>query len=369
MTTKDKIFKIYQQGEMPANPDDMAYILWSEDSVFNFSNYSNAYRQAVEALYEQFVNYKGDYAIKDPMGITLTFMYRHYMELTTKYLYMKFFPYIHRRQMSEEEIILFIKDTGHNLNTTWNKLKPILTELSKKLRSTFNVDAFGHYVSEFQHYDDSSMKMRYPVDKKGKPFETKSQRLDIKILHDYMGECMNEVDKLVSQWDDQIYWDDDEELGNLFMEQYEEAKMDVEEFLKYQAEYANSYKKKHESDGIKSYSLLDIAFERLPEEISLVKFLQGLSDNHLLVIHNLYYIGNNCLRKILIWKKATDRILQFKRSAGVICRSEVNKFNTHMDRNDLIGTLMEKMPETVYRSVRDCVEVCNKDLANMRKKI
>lgn len=53
---------------MPENPDDMAYILWSEDSVFNFSNYSYAYRQAAEALYEQFKIHKGDYAVKDPMG-------------------------------------------------------------------------------------------------------------------------------------------------------------------------------------------------------------------------------------------------------------------------------------------------------------
>ena len=88
MTDKDKLFKFYEQGEMPENPDDMAYIMWSEDSEFNFSNYSYAYRQAAEALYKQFVNHNGDYAMKGPMGITLTFMYRHYMELTTKFLYL-----------------------------------------------------------------------------------------------------------------------------------------------------------------------------------------------------------------------------------------------------------------------------------------
>lgn len=98
-----------------------------------------------------------------------------------------------------------------------------------------------------------------------------------------------------------------------------------------------------------------------------MRFLQGLSDNHLLVIHNLYYIGNKCLSKILIWKNATDRILQFKRSAGVICRCEVNKFNTHMDRSDLIGTLMEKKPEMVFRFVKGCFEMCNKDLASLRE--
>ena len=66
-------------------------------------------------------------------------------------------------------------------------------------------------------------------------------------------------------------------------------------------------------------------------------------------------------------KNATDRILQFKRSAGVICRCEVNKFNTHMDRSDLIGTLMEKKPEMVFRFVKGCFEMCNKDLASLRE--
>lgn len=358
MTTKDKLFKIYRQGDMHANPNDMAYILWSEDSVFNFSNYSFSYRQAAEALYEQFISHNGDYAVKDPIGFTLMFMYRHYMELTTKFLYLKFIPYVKGRQLNEEEIANFIEHTGHNLNTIWIELKPVLLELSKKLKCSFDINAFGHYVGQFQSYDDSSMKMRYPVDKKGKAIETKSQRLDIKILHDYMEDCMNEVDKLVSQWDDQIYWDDDEEQGNLFMEQYKDAIDDVEQFLVYEAAYAEAYKKKH-AGGMRFYSLSDIELEPLPEEITVVKFLKSLTDNHLLVIHNLYYVGSSCLRSILVWKKASDRLVQFKRSAGLICRSETNKFNTLMDRSELIGTLMGKIPETVYRSVKGCLEMCN----------
>ena len=358
MKAKDKIFRLYKQGEMPENPDDMAYILWSEDSVFNFSNYSYAYRQAAEALFEQFVSHNGDYAMKDPMGITLTFIYRHYLELTTKFLYLKFTPYIIGRRLNEAEIAKFIEHTGHNLNTIWIELMPVLQELSKKLKSTFDIKAFGHYISEFQRYDDSSMKMRYPVDKKGKAIETKSQRLDIKILHDYMEDCMNEVDNLVGQWDDQIYWDDDEELGSLFMEQYQDAKADVEQFLVYIAKYAESYKKNHEGDELKIKSPIDIVFERLPEEIEVVKYLQSLSDNHLLVIHNLYYIGSSCLRRIVVWKKTPDRILQFKRSSGLISRNEVNKFNKPMDRDDLIGTIMSKIPENVYNAVKGCVEIC-----------
>lgn len=358
MKAKDKLFRFYKQGERPENPDDMAYILWSEDSVFNFSNYSYAYRRAAEALYEQFVSHNGDYAMKDPMGITLTFMYRHYLELTTKFLYLKFKPYVIGHRLSEDEISSFLQETSHKLNDIWIRLKPVLDELSKKLKCTFDVKAFGHYISEFNRYDEFSMKMRYPVDKDGKPFETKSQRLDIKILHDYMEDCMNEVDNLVGQWDDQIYWDDDEETGNLFMEQYNDAKADVEQFLVYMAKYAESYKKKHEEKGLKFKSLIDIALERQPEEIAVEKFLGSLSDNHLLVIHNLYYIGSNCLRKIVLWKKAPDRMLQFKRSAGLISRNEVNKFNKPMDRNDLIDTIMSKIPANVYNAVKGCVEIC-----------
>lgn len=145
MKAKDKLFRFYKQGERPENPDDMAYILWSEDSVFNFSNYSYAYRRAAEALYEQFVSHNGDYAMKDPMGITLTFMYRHYLELTTKFLYLKFKPYVIGRRLGDDEIASFLHETNHKLNDIWIRLKPVLDELSKKLKSTFDVKAFGHY--------------------------------------------------------------------------------------------------------------------------------------------------------------------------------------------------------------------------------
>lgn len=99
------------------------------------------------------------------------------MELTTKYLYLKFIPYVKGQRLNEDELVKFIEHTSHNLNTIWIELKPVLDELSKKLKSTFDIKAFGHYVSEFQRYDDSSMKMRYPIDKNGKPIETKSQLL------------------------------------------------------------------------------------------------------------------------------------------------------------------------------------------------
>lgn len=142
------------------------------------------------------------------------------------------------------------------------------------------------------------------------------------------------------------------------MKQYDNAKEDVEKFLDLQAKHAESYKKRHEGNGLKFINLKDIVFERKPEEIAVEKFLNSLSDNHLLVIHNLYYIGSSCLRRIIVWKKAPDRILQFKRSAGLISRNEVNKFNKPMNRGELIWTIMSKIPENVYSAVKGCVEIC-----------
>lgn len=361
MTDKDNLFYLYQKGERPKNPDDMSYIMWSDDSVDNFSNYRFAYKQAAEALYEQFINHNGDYRIKDPMGITLTFMYRHYMELTTKFLYLKFNPYISGQRLSDDEIVEFVDKTGHNLNEIWKLLKPILTELSKKLRNSFDIKAFGHYVSEFQQFDESSMKMRYPIDKKGKPFETKSQRLDIKILHDYMYECMNEVDNLVELWDNQIYWDDDKELGRVFLNQYGNAEEKVDQFLDLEVKFAESFKKRNKRNVQKYMNLTNIALEQLPEEIEVEKYLNTLSDNHLLVIHNLFYLGRNDLRKIKMWKKSSDRILQLERCAGAICRSETNKFDTPMNRGELIDTIMSKEPETVYNYIKECTDMYKND--------
>lgn len=58
---------------------------------------------------------------------------------------------------------------------------------------------------------------------------------------------------------------------------------------------------------------------------------------------------------------------QFRRSAGAICRSETNKFNTQMNRSDLIWTLMSKKPAAVYNAVKGCDEMYKEDLALVKE--
>lgn len=86
MTEKDIIYKIYEDGKLP-NPDCFCHYGWEGTGAFAFWKYANAYYDSAEVLYEKYTQSKGDYAILDGVGITIAFLYRHFVELTVKYLY------------------------------------------------------------------------------------------------------------------------------------------------------------------------------------------------------------------------------------------------------------------------------------------
>src|SRR5574344_1858842 len=340
MTKHDTVFKIYSGNEMPANPDDMAYMLWSSDNAFNFSIYSNAYQESAEALYTQFHEAKGNNAVKDSIAFTLCFIYRHYMELTTKYLYIKYKKYELKRELTNYEISKFLTVTSHNLNEIWKRLSPLLDNISDNIKTNFDIKALGHYISEFNKFDKSSIAMRYPVDNDSIPVHDKPLRLDIKILHDCMRDCMNEIDELDGTIDEQIYWDGDRREMELFQQHLFDSIEDIKQYIELEKKYAESENNKNERKNIPHFSKIEDILIASPERSNVENFLNKLSYNHILVIHNLYYYGRDYHRKVEVWKHSDDRCYQFLKGNAYFMRTQGLHFDKLKQRENLIGTLI-----------------------------
>lgn len=120
MTDKDVIFKLYEAGDRP-NPNCFCHFGWEGTGVFAFEKYALAYYDSAEILFARFKKSPGNYAILDGIGLSICFLYRHYVELMLKQLYLRFVC------KSEDDFKKYLEN-GHNLNMLWLSLKPHIEE-------------------------------------------------------------------------------------------------------------------------------------------------------------------------------------------------------------------------------------------------
>ena len=104
---------------------DFCYIGWEGTGSFAFWKYAEAYFKSAEVLFDKFKTSTGNNFVLDSMGITMCFLYRHFVELTIKYLFVRYVC------KTEQEYKTFL-NIGHNLHDLWQSVKPKLKELKKR---------------------------------------------------------------------------------------------------------------------------------------------------------------------------------------------------------------------------------------------
>ena len=273
MTEHDVIFKIYGIGDNPA-PNCFCHFGWEGSGSFAFWKYACAYYDCAEILFERFKESKGNYAILDGIGLPICFSYRHFIELTLKYLFVKFVC------TKEQEYKDYLDNNGHDLNGLWKGVKKKLSELKKRAGSTVNIGCVEHYIKEFDKFDKDSMKLRYPVNKKLEPMKPET-RLDIYNLHDRMQELYLAFDALSYELDNQLFVDVDSDKLNKFAGKYEELHSKIETII-------------NEIDSIN-----DVVFEssnllerlKNSETSKIYSILEDCSDDEIILLDTLYYTG------------------------------------------------------------------------------
>ena len=147
----------------------------SGDMLAQFSDYTIAYFYTAIALIEkyadeyeekeEYIHHSNEYKEEilqhklDECAMPVCFLFRQYLELTLKDIYIQY------SLAPPDELQKMINDVGHDLKKTWDYAKPIIeTVLRSEDRDYF--DGLESYVIQFHNNDQSSMKYRYPIDKK-----------------------------------------------------------------------------------------------------------------------------------------------------------------------------------------------------------
>ncbi len=162
-----------------------AHFAWGNWET-QFVGYTDGYKDSADELIEQAIS-SGEIQKLDTFVFPICFLYRQYLELEMKGLYLKY------SEDSSDEKGKTIKAVNHSLLKIWNKIKEILTENADETEKQ-SIDIVEEYITEFHHYDQSSFSFRYPIDKELKLQFGSEMRLDLSNLKDRMNELQNFFD-------------------------------------------------------------------------------------------------------------------------------------------------------------------------------
>jgi hypothetical protein len=227
MTTTDVVFKDLTEEELAKVPSNSyAHFGWEGKGAFAFMTTALAYYESAETIYQKMRCAGNDFAVLDGHIYALIFLYRHFIELFLKGLYMKY------SGETEANIKGYLNAVGHDLNASWNKVKPILSQGKKHVGSSQNLGVIEHYINAVNSFDPTSMVMRYPLDKRSmNQMHQNPMHLDYINLHDRMTELYDSLRTLDYDIENQLnVTASDEEIAD-FMSHYQQQMPLLDKYL------------------------------------------------------------------------------------------------------------------------------------------
>lgn len=149
-----------------------------------FYGYIKGYKESADTLVD-YALASNRIAILDTYIFPVLFLYRQFIELSLKSLYLEY------ADDSMNEKIQTIKQVNHNLAKMWNKLKPTLINASHDKSEKEIIKVVESYIIQYHNFDSSSFKYRYPIDKDYNPLLKGEERIDLVNLKDRMTELDN----------------------------------------------------------------------------------------------------------------------------------------------------------------------------------
>jgi hypothetical protein len=227
MTTTDVLFRDLTEEELAKVPSNSyAHFGWEGKGALAFMTTAIAYYESADTIYQKMRHAGNNVEILDGHIYALVFLYRHFIELFLKGLYMKY------SGETEANIKSYFNVVGHDLNASWNKVKPILSKGKKHVGSSQNLGAIEHYINEVNAFDPTSMVMRYPLDKKSMTqMHQKPMHLDYINLHNRMDELYISLRTLDYEIDNQLNVTAQDEEIEHFLEFYQQHAPVLDKYL------------------------------------------------------------------------------------------------------------------------------------------
>lgn len=276
MTNKDVVFRVISEGKL-ADPNSFCHYGWEGTGSFAMWKYATAYFDSAEILFEKFKASAGHNDILDGTGITMCFLYRHFVELSIKHLYVKF------ACSSKDDYKTFLEN-GHNLYKLWHTTKPKLSELRRRVGSSVDIGILEHYIMEFDRFDKDAMTMRYPVKNDLSPMN-KPSRLDIINLHERVNELYWAFEGIANDLDSQLDANIEQEKVDTFLTKYDKLRDRMKGILVRLEPLTAS-----EETGFRWLTMKDINSET-SNGMRQMKLLKACPDDELIMLDTLYYTG------------------------------------------------------------------------------
>ena len=210
-----------------ANYHQFSHFGWG-DIDSQFYGYIKGYKESADRLVEYALQSK-NIAILDTYIFPIIFLYRQFIELSLKSLYL---------QYSEESMpdkMKIIKQVNHDLAKMWSNLKPVLLEASDSDEEKDSINNVEDYILQYHEFDKTSFRFRYPIDKDYNPCIKGEHRIDILNLK----ERMTELDNFFSGADGKLDFLKECKYEHLQYLKELEAEMRAEFEAEMRAEYLN----------------------------------------------------------------------------------------------------------------------------------
>lgn len=167
------------------HPREYAHIAWG-DIETQFYGYVRGYKEAADATIRQALE-KGDSATLDTFVFPTCFLYRQYLELAFKDIYLS------NSKENRQAKIETLKTCQHNLLKIWAKVKPlIIADFPNDDRSVLS--AVEDYIKQFAKADAGSFAFRYPITKDLELINQQEKFINLVNL----AERMNELEHFLS---------------------------------------------------------------------------------------------------------------------------------------------------------------------------
>lgn len=342
MTINDEVFRLIPADEL-ADPNSFCHYGWEGIGAFAFWKYANAYFDSAEILFEKFVASAGHNDILDGTGLTMCFLYRHFVELSIKHLYVKF------ANPSKDEYKKFLEN-GHRLISLWNATKPILSKLRKRYGSSVDIGILEHYIREFDRFDPDEMTMRYPVKNDLTPMH-QSSRLDILNLHERVNELYWAIEGIANDLDGQLEVEVELDKIDAFLEKYEELRLRVYEILEALQPFVAK-----EAKGPVWKSMSDI---NIDEGLKQMELLRSCADDEIIMLDTLYYTGSAIGNQLNLPKNPHEA------KTDVVKMCIQNMHRDHLDfgkpKSDGEINVDSKMASSIIKFVKRAMDVIDWD--------
>jgi hypothetical protein len=165
---------------------ELSHFGWEVSTEAKFYSYMQGYKKAADLLIESSIKSK-DISIIDTVIYPVCFLYRQYLELAMKNIYLSY-----SGDDSNKKIKL-LKGINHDLIKIWIKIKPYLKKEATD-KDIDDINIVEDYIKQFYNLDKFSSTFRYPITKYLKVVINSQKIVNLSELKSRMDELYNFFD-------------------------------------------------------------------------------------------------------------------------------------------------------------------------------